>query len=37
MTFAAITIATATAFRVCTDEDNSVIRSAMDALRYSKK
>jgi hypothetical protein len=21
----------------CTDEDNSVIRSAMDALRYSKK
>jgi hypothetical protein len=26
-----------TAFRVCTDEENSVIRSAMDALRYLKK
>jgi hypothetical protein len=27
----------ATAFRVCNDENNSVIRSAMDALRNSKK
>ncbi len=27
----------ATAFEFCTDEDNSVNRSAMDALRNSKK
>jgi hypothetical protein len=30
-------VAVATAFRVLTDEDNIVNRSAMDALRYSKK
>jgi hypothetical protein len=34
-TIAAAAVATASEF--CTDEDNSVIKSAMDALRYSKK
>ena len=34
-TIAAVAVATASEF--CTDEDNIVNRSAMDALRYSKK